>query len=371
MSSAHARSQTFSPLAPWRERALEWTVSAMERGWIPDVLMRAGMRQLCHERLTDLNVVSAVARERAYRDDLKRAPLAVHTDAANRQHYEVPAAFYNEVLGPHRKYSCAYWPAGVTTLAEAERRALDVTMERAELSQGQSILELGCGWGSLTLAMAERFPNARITAVSNSNSQREYIEGQARARGFTNVRVLTQDIAKVTDWAATFGGLFDRVVSVEMFEHLRNYELLLRQISRVLQPAGKLFVHIFTHASHSYLFEAEGEDNWMGRHFFTGGQMPARDLLPSFDADMKLESQWTWGGEHYAKTSDAWLANMDARAQTLSPILAATYGAENAEIWRGRWRMFFLACSELFGFDGGREWYVSHYLFKRAAGANE
>lgn len=350
-----------------RERVLEKTIDLMERGLVPDRITRFGMSRLCAERLHAYARQTADQRradQRRYIEDLRRAPLAVHTADANRQHYEVPSAFFGLVLGEHRKYSCAFWDTDTRTLDEAEKRALEITMERADLANGQSILELGCGWGSLTLAMAAKFPQAKITAVSNSNSQRQYIEGEAAERGLKNVRVVTRDVSAVENLKSEFG-VFDRVVSVEMFEHLRNYALLFERIAACLAPGGKLFTHIFTHREHAYLFETEGEDNWMGRYFFTGGQMPSSELFSSFQNHLRLAQQWTWDGTHYAKTADAWLANQDRRKAEIMPVLTATYGAAEAERWFNRWRMFFLACSELFGFAGGREWFVSHYLFER------
>jgi cyclopropane-fatty-acyl-phospholipid synthase len=253
---------------------------------------------------------------------------------------------------------------GANTLADAEAASLAETCRRAELADGQDILELGCGWGSLSLWMAERYPGSRITAVSNSRPQREYIEGQARARGLANLAVLTDDMNR---FAAP--GRYDRVVSVEMFEHMRNYSLLLNRIHGWLRPGGKLFVHIFCHRSFAYPFETDGDDNWMGKWFFTGGIMPSDDLLARFQDDLRLERQWRWNGVHYQRTAEAWLENLDRRRKDVMPVLRAAYGERDAVRWFHRWRMFFLAVSELFGFRGGEEWFVGHYRFTRPEGS--
>ena len=341
-------------------------IDAMELGYVPDPVVRAGIRHLCKTRLKSLQSGSSELEQEdfnRYVDDLRRAPIAVHTDAANRQHYEVPPRFFELVLGRNLKYSSCFWPEGCSTLDEAEDLALAETCARAELKDGMRILELGCGWGSLTLAMAARYPDAQIVALSNSALQREHIEAKARERGLRNVRVLTRNIVGVENLDLEFGK-FDRVVSVEMFEHLQNYQILFERISGWLAPEGKLFVHVFTHRRFSYPFETEGEDNWMGKYFFTGGQMPAHRLLPRFQENLALEKDWVWNGTHYAKTADAWLENQDRHRATLLPIFAKVYGDAEAGRWFQRWRVFFLSCSELFGYQAGTEWGVSHYLFK-------
>ena len=254
---------------------------------------------------------------------------------------------------------------GVTTLDQAEEAALEVTCARADLKDGQAVLELGCGWGSLTLWMAERYPNSRITAVSNSASQREFIEERARQRGLTNLQVITCDMNELE-----LDERFDRVVSVEMFEHMRNYERLLERVSKWLELDGKLFVHVFCHRRYSYAFEVDGAANWLGKYFFTGGVMPGMDLLPQFDRHMKVTEQWSWSGTHYEKTANAWAANLDAKRNELLPILAETYGRDKAERWLERWKIFFLACAELWGYDDGSEWQVAHYLFEPVADAS-
>lgn len=292
--------------------------------------------------------------------ELKASPVAIHPEKANEQHYEVPPEFFLHVLGKHLKYSGCLWPEGATSLAQAEAAMLKLTCDRAGLRDGRQILELGCGWGSLTLWMAEQYPNAHILAMSNSAPQREFILGRAAERGIKNLEVITADINEFnTDLR------FDRVISVEMFEHVRNYERLLSRISNWLNDDGRLFVHIFCHRAFTYAFETEGADNWMGRHFFTGGLMPSVDLLPRFDRDLVAEEQWQVNGLHYSKTARAWLENLDKKRLQIDPILASTYGQKEVTRWRVRWRLFFMACEELFGHRNGQEWVVAHYRFKK------
>jgi cyclopropane-fatty-acyl-phospholipid synthase len=273
----------------------------------------------------------------------------------------VPAEFFAHVLGPHRKYSCCWYPEGAATLEEAERASLELTCEHADLEDGMDVLELGCGWGSLTLFMAERYPGSRITAVSNSSSQRESILGRARERGLGNLEVITADVN-----AFEPEGHFDRVVSVEMFEHMRNWEELLRRIAGWIRPEGRALIHVFRHRERAYLFRTDGPANWMGRHFFTGGLMPGRELFREFAEDLAVTRIWDWDGTHYARTSEAWLRNLDRSRAEVMPILESTYGKRHARRWFRRWRVFFMACAELFGHAGGSEWGVSHYRLEPA-----
>lgn len=338
-------------------------IDLCERGLVPDALTRFGIRRLCAQRLREEhagNAEKAWERFRTLRDELRRSPLAIETEAANRQHYEVPPRFFELCLGRRLKYSSCYYPTGRETLDEAEEAMLALYGERAELANGQRVLELGCGWGSLTLWMAERYPESRITGVSNSRGQREHILRQAEQRGLGNVEIITCDVN-----ALQLNARFDRVVSIEMFEHMRNYAGLLRNIARWLKDDGRLFVHIFCHRELMYPFETEGEDNWMGRHFFTGGLMPAADTLLHFQEDLVLEEQWRLSGTHYERTSNHWLVNQDANADEVLTVLAAVYGADQAKRWAQRWRMFWMACAELFGYAGGNEWLVGHYRFRR------
>ena len=338
--------------------ALEFT----ERGIVPDRLVRAGIRRLLQARLDEIAAQDpAVAAEQAeaFVAAMRAAPIALLPEKANEQHYELSSDFFGQVLGRRRKYSSGWWPQGVTDLDAAEEAALAATAERAQLADGQRILELGCGWGSLTLWMAEHYPRARITAVSNSRSQRAHIEAEAQRRGLANVQVITTNVADLHP-----GMRFDRVVSVEMFEHLRNWPEMFRRVAGWLEPGGRFFMHVFVHRGTPYAFEARDDSDWMARHFFSGGMMPSDDLALRFQDDLRLLSRWRWDGTHYARTAEAWLDNMDARREALWPIVAQTYGAERAGLWWMRWRLFFLSCAELFGHDQGREWWVAHYLFE-------
>jgi cyclopropane-fatty-acyl-phospholipid synthase len=289
---------------------------------------------------------------------MAKRPIATHTDAANAQHYEVPAAFFSLVLGPQRKYSCCLYEANAATLAEAEEAALAETAARALLANGQSILELGCGWGSLSLWMARNFPESCVLAVSNSQSQRRFIEAAATAQGSHNLRVVTAD-ANVFQQKEPF----DRVVSVEMFEHMANWPLLLARVKSWLKPGGLMFMHVFSHARAPYRFDHEDEADWIARHFFTGGIMPSHDLIRQFPESFALVEEWRWSGRHYQRTAMDWLANFDRHADEISRIFSATYGRD-ARLWQRRWRLFFLATAGLFGHRGGSEWGVSHYLLR-------
>ena len=296
---------------------------------------------------------------------MDRSPIALVPELANEQHYEVPAEFFATVLGAHRKYSCCLWDEATEGLDAAERAALDVTCRRAAIEDGQRVLDLGCGWGSLSLYVAEQYPNSSVTAVSNSRSQRDHIASEVKARGLGNVNVTVSDM---NDFECAES--FDRIVSVEMFEHMHNYRELFRRIAGWLEPDGRFFMHIFVHRSTPYEFLDQGSSDWMSRHFFSGGIMPSDGLPLYFQDDLTLDRRWRWNGTHYARTSNAWLKNMDARRSEVVPILAATYGDAAAKWWM-RWRMFFMACAELFAFDNGQEWYVGHYRFAPRQGTEE
>ena len=330
----------------------------LEKNLLPDALVRLGIRRLLKQRIREETTRYDRA---AYVADLKTRALAEQTAAANEQHYEVPTPFYQHCLGKRLKYSACLYPTGKETLDQAEEHMLALYAGRAQLADGQHILELGCGWGSLCLYNAQKFPNAQITAISNSTTQKEYIDTEARKRGLTNLRIITCDINAFD----ITPGRFDRVVSVEMFEHLKNYRLLFANIARWLKPGGLLFTHIFTHHRLSYHFVARDASDWMSRHFFSGGQMPAHDLLMQFQDDLKLVSDWKVNGRHYQRTAEHWLQNMDAHRDEILSLFRDTYGPDQTTKWWAYWRTFYMACAELWGYHNGEEWLVSHYLFRK------
>ena len=339
------------------EALLSMALEAAERGNLPDSLIRSGIRLLCAQRLREeARLLASQQPDRPDRD----AVVAPVPELANQQHYEVPPAFFQIVLGPALKYSCCHWGNAVNDLDEAERAALSATCQHAELENGQEVLELGCGWGSLALWIAEHYPRSSVWAVSNSHSQREFILERARQRGLANLKAMTADMNVFEP-----GRSFDRVVSVEMFEHMRNHGELMKRIASWLRPGGKLFVHLFCHREYSYSFETEGASNWLGRYFFTGGLMPSEALLPSCQDQLDLQCQWRWNGTHYQRTASAWLENLDRGHDRALPILRQVYGERAAERWFGRWRLFFLACAGLWGYRDGSEWGVAHYLFEK------
>lgn len=336
-------------------------INLIEKGLLPDRLVRLGIRKLCEQRLAEESAFDCEAQGERYHQflqELKLSEVAIKTDKANEQHYEVPAKFYHYALGKNLKYSSAYWPDGINNLDAAEQAMLELYAQRGEFVDGQDILELGCGWGSLTLFLAAKYPNSTITGVSNSNSQREHIEQQARERGLTNITIITQDINQFDP-----GRTFDRIISIEMFEHVRNYQVLFERVSQWLKDDGKVFLHVFCHRYLMYPFLEEGDDNWMGRYFFSGGQMPAADTFLNFQQHLQLDRRWLVNGQHYEKTSNAWLENMDKHQKEIMPLFEKVYGKDFAKIWFQRWRIFFMACAELFGYADGNEWMVAHYLF--------
>jgi len=340
-----------------------WTIRAVETGWVPDWLITAALRFGLAKTLRRRYRVSLerrTAEKQALVEKLGQCPIAISTDDPNRQHYEVPTEFFQLVLGPWLKYSCCYWGDGVSTLAGAEEAMLALTCERARLEDGMEVLDLGCGWGSLSLWIAEHLPNCRVLAVSNSSTQRAYIQAQCRARGLDNVTVLTADAAEFDT-----GLRFDRVLSIEMFEHMKNYERLMARIASWLKPSGMLFVHIFSHREFAYEFDARDPRDWMAQHFFTGGTMPSDDLLLYFQRNLRLVGHWCLDGTHYTRTLRAWLHRMDSHKGEVRRIMAETYGPAEGNRWLVYWRLFFLICAEVWNLGQGREYLISHYLFEK------
>ena len=337
-------------------------IELAEKGIIPDYFIRQGIVRNCENRLNNENVSNTEkvsSKKQSWIQQMKDSPIALVPEKANEQHYEVPPAFFENVLGKHLKYSSGYWPDGVNSLDESEESMLELSFERAQLADGDSILELGCGWGSLTCYMASKLPNSKITAVSNSKDQKEHILNRCKNQGLDNIEVITADM---NDFETE--NKYDRVVSIEMFEHMRNYKKLLSKISSWLNDDGKLFVHIFTHQSVVYPFENQGEADWMAREFFSGGMMPSHDLLLHFQDDLIIDDVWSMSGTHYEKTSLAWVNKMDANKDSIMKIFLKTYG-DDAKLWFQRWRIFFMSCEKLFGYNNGSEWGVSHYRFNK------
>jgi len=334
-------------------------IGAAERVPLPDAIVRAAIHRLCSRTATRLAERDARG-DALFADAMEARAIAEFADEANAQHYDVPAAFFERVLGPNRKYSSCFYREAASTLQEAEEEALRQTVEHAQMSDGQSILELGCGWGSLSLWMARQFPHAQVTAVSNSNSQREFIEAEAASRRLGNLRVITCDMNSFD-----IETRFDRIVSVEMFEHMMNWRDLLIRVRSWLKPGGRFFMHVFTHRSGSYLFDRADGDDWIAQHFFTGGVMPSHHLIRQYSAILEVEREWRWSGTHYQRTALDWLSNFDAHREEIEPVLREIYAAETA-LWMRRWRWFFLATAGLFAYAGGGEWGVSHYRMKAA-----
>lgn len=358
-----------APNASFSSSLVGSAIGAIEKGWVPDSVTRWGIRRLCRQRIemlpsdqsaTHWNGKDAHPWKQAFAELMNQGPIAVATEAANQQHYELPPEFFTAYLGPRRKYSACLWDEGVRDLADAETRSLGQVCQRAKLEDGMDVLDLGCGWGSFTLWALEKYPSCRLTSVSNSAPQRQYIEQQAAERGWTDrLTVLTADMNHFQPQA----NRYDRIVSIEMFEHMRNYRQILEKLRPSLRADGLLFIHIFCHKAWPYLFEVDGAANWMGRYFFTGGMMPSFDQFSAFEDLFSNIEQWSVNGVHYGKTLDAWLENFDRSSDTINPILKRVYGDQWFK-WSQRWRVFLMASSELFRYDRGTEWFVGHYLLK-------
>lgn len=341
-----------------------WYDALLEKNILPDSLTRFGIRRLLAEREQQETAPTPEAQRKRLEDfitAMRASPIAVNTTDANAQHYEVPSGYFLATLGPRLKYSSCLYETGARTLAEAEIAMLELTCQRAGIANGQRILDLGCGWGSFSLWAAEKFPGAQITGVSNSRTQKEFIDATAKQRGLTNLSIFTCDI---NEFAPT--EKFDRIVSVEMLEHVRNHEKLFERIASWLaDDSSRFFVHIFCHRTFAYPFEMDGDNDWMARHFFTGGVMPSADLFAYYNRHLTIEQQWMVNGKNYEQTCNHWLENMDANRAKLFPLFEQTYGDQALKFW-SYWRIFHMACAELFGWRGGDHWQVAHYLFKRS-----
>mgnify|MGYP006280431995 FL=1 len=342
-----------------------WYMKLLYAGLVPDPLLRLALRMVTARKIRQLDRLPQEVQEnrrQALFNTLENSPIAIHTDLPNVQHYEVPPAFFQLVLGDRLKYSCCLWPEGVDTLEEAEESMLELTCQRGDLKDGMTVLDLGCGWGSLSLWIAENYPACRVLALSNSRDQIGFILDQARARGYQHLQAQVMDVNQLE-----LNQTFDRVFSIEMFEHMKNYRLLMGKISRLLSPQGKLFVHLFSHRLFAYEYDAEDENNWMAQTFFTGGTMPSDDLLLHYQQQLQLLNHWRVSGIHYQRTLRAWRERMESRRELVREVLAGTYGPEQVQRWWCNWRLFFLACEETWGYREGREYLVTHYLFQKSS----
>jgi len=337
-----------------------WIYKLVETDFIPETIIRIVVRAMLSQKLKEEQLSTPQKKQERlmqFVEELKLSPIAIETKAANKQHYELPTSFFQLILGPNLKYSCALWNNPQDTLEQAEENMLSLYCKRAEITDGQSILDLGCGWGSMSLYLAKNYPNSKITALSNSSTQREYIENKANQLKLNNLKVITANISEYSTESK-----YDRIVSIEMFEHMKNYQELLRKLKIWLLPKGKLFVHIFCHKDYAYNYDSETD--WLAEHFFSGGTMPSNDLLLYFQNDFSLSNHWVIDGEHYKKTANAWLANMKKHKKNILSIISSTYGDRETKKWWVYWKLFFIACAETWGYQKGSQWLVSHYLFE-------
>ncbi len=335
-------------------------IDLAERRLLPDRAIRFGIRRLLARRLRDERSQQAgdpAARVARFVTEMRSSQVAVAQDRANAQHYELPAEFFQTVLGPALKYSSCLWSEG-DDLRSAEERMLRISCERAGIEDGMNVLDLGCGWGSMSLWIARHKPRCRVLAVSNSRLQGQFILDRCRVESLRNVEVITADMQNFAPERQ-----FHRIFSVEMFEHMRNWPVLFNRVASWLEPHGAFFLHVFAHRDLAYSYEDHGSGDWMARHFFTGGIMPSNDLPFHLSTDLEVTRHWKVNGRHYSRTLEAWLRTLDAEKGSVMTIFEAVYG-DDADRWFGRWRMFFMACAELFSYNNGSEWGISHYLLE-------
>ncbi|KAJ4830155.1 hypothetical protein Tsubulata_042905 [Turnera subulata] len=338
-------------------------LASLERNLLPDAVVRRLTRLLLASRLrsgckpsSELQLLDLLQ----FVHSLKEMPIAIQTETAKAQHYELPTSFFKLVLGKNMKYSCCYFPNESSSLEDAEKAMLELYCERAKLKDGHTVLDVGCGWGSLSLFIAQKYANCKITGICNSTTQKAYIEEQCRDLQLHNLEIIVADISTFEMEAS-----YDRIFSIEMFEHMKNYGQLLNKISKWMKQDTLLFVHYFCHKAFAYHFEDINEDDWITRYFFTGGTMPSANLLLYFQDDVSIVNHWLVNGKHYSKTSEEWLKRMDKNLASIKPIMESTYGKDQSLKWTVYWRTFFIAVAELFGYNNGDEWMVAHFLFRK------
>ena len=338
-----------------------WYNTLLSRGLIPDFLLRRGVRSQGKQRLA-MMVKGNLSND--YEKFLKEASsgeIAVHTDDANNQHYEVDSEFFQYCLGKNLKYSSCYWDENTSSLDQAEDNMLELYCKRADVKDGMDILDIGCGWGSLSLFLANKYPNANITGISNSSSQKLFIDKEASKRNLRNLKIITSDI---NDFKSS--KKFDRIISIEMFEHTKNSKKLLDSIDSWLNPKGCFFMHDFAHKNNPYYFDKDQNNAWMAKYFFTGGMMPNHNLFRDLESNLNYQKSWMLSGTHYEKTSNAWLNKMDHNREKILTLFKENSDIKTAKRNFHFWRLFFIACAEIFGYANGSEWCVSHHLFNKS-----